>query len=56
MSHQHYHSGHTTNDLLERRIAEHTSAAPNDLIVAQSAEEEQSIENVPSISDVGYEG
>ncbi len=35
----------TSNDLLESLVAEHTAAAPNYLIVAQSAEDIQNIEN-----------
>ena len=44
MSIQEYNSGPTSNDLLESRVAENTSAALNDRMVAQSAEDVQDIE------------
>ena len=50
MSIQQHDSGPTSNDLLENLIAEHTPAAPNYQIVAQSAEDVQSLENAPAVS------
>jgi len=47
MSIQEYNSGPTSNDLLESRVAENTSAALNNWIVAQNAEDVQGIENAP---------
>ena len=50
MSIQQYDSGPTSNDLLESLTAEHTPAALNYQIVAQSAEDVQNIENAPAVS------
>ncbi len=50
MSIQQYDSGFTSNDLLESLIAEHTPAALNYQIVAQSAEDVRNIENAPAVS------
>jgi hypothetical protein len=50
MSIQQHDSGPTSNDLLESLIAEHTTAALNYQIVAQSAEDVQNIENAPAVS------
>jgi hypothetical protein len=50
MSISHQISGPTSNDLLERLIAENTRAALNDQIVAQSADDVQAIENAPAVS------
>ena len=50
MSIPQYDSGSTSNDLLESLIAEHTPAALNYQIVAQSAEDVQNIENAPAVS------
>ena len=47
-------SGPTSNDLLESLIAQHTPAALNYQIVAQSAEEVQNIENAPAVSMEPY--
>ncbi len=41
---------HTSNDLLRGLMAKQTSAALNYRIVAQSAEEVQSVENAPAVS------
>ncbi len=41
---------HTSNDLLRRLMAKHPSTAPNYRVVAQSAEEIQSVENAPAVS------
>ncbi|MGA2205496.1 MAG: hypothetical protein ABSG10_02075 [Terracidiphilus sp.] len=51
MSIQQHDSGPTSNDLLENLIAEHTPAALNYQIVAQSAEDVQNLENAPAVSD-----
>jgi len=50
MSIPRYDSGPTSNDLLERRIAENTLPAPNYQIVAQSADDVQNVENAPAVS------
>ena len=50
MSIQPYGSGPTSNDLLERLVAEHTPAALNYQVVAQSAEDVQNIQNAPAVS------
>jgi len=49
MSIQEYNSGPTSNDLLERRVAENTSAALNDPASAQSAENVPDIENAQAV-------
>ena len=54
MSIQQYHSGPTSNDLLDRLLAELTPAALHYQIVAQSAEDVQNIENAPAISMEPY--
>ena len=53
MSIQEYNSGPTSNDLLESRVAENASATLNDQIVSQSADNFESIENAPPVSDLG---
>jgi hypothetical protein len=50
MSIPQYDSGTTSNDLLERLVAESTPPALNYQIVAQSAEDVQNIENAPAVS------
>ena len=50
MSTPQYDSGLTSNDLLERRIAENTLSAPNYQIAAQSAEDIQNVENASAVS------
>jgi hypothetical protein len=50
MSIEQYDSGPTSNDLLESRVAENTSAALNDPAVSQSAEDMQNIENASAAS------
>ena len=50
MSIPRYDSGLTSNDLLERRIAENTLPVPNYQIVAQSVEDVQNVENAPAVS------
>lgn len=50
MSDPNYSSGPTSNDLLERHIAENTLGALNYQIVAQNAEDLKNIENAPYIS------
>jgi hypothetical protein len=50
MSIQEYNSGPTSNDLLESRVAENASAALNDPVGAQSAEDVPNIENAPAVS------
>ena len=50
MSVPQYDSGLTSNDLLERRIAENALPARNYQIVAQSAEDVQNVENAPAVS------
>lgn len=50
MSIPQYHSGLTSNDLLETRIADHAPAVLNYQIVAQSANDIQNIENAPAVS------
>ena len=45
-----YDSGPTSNDLLERLVAEHAPAALNYQIVAQSAEDVQNTQNAPAVS------
>jgi hypothetical protein len=50
MSIQEYDSGPTSNDLLESRVAENTSAALHDSAGAQSAEDAPNIENAPAVS------
>ena len=54
MSNQQFDSIPTSNDLLESRVAENTSAALNYQIVAQSAEDVQNIENAPAVSMEPY--
>lgn len=54
MSIPQHDSGPTSNDLLERLVAEQTPAAPNYQIVAQSAEDIQNIENAPAVSMEPY--
>ena len=54
MSNPQSDSGSTSNDLLESLIAEHTPAALNYQIVAQSAEDVQNIENAPAVSMEPY--
>lgn len=49
MNNRQFDSGTTSNDLLEKLIAEHASVALNDRIVAQSAADVQNIENAPAI-------
>lgn len=41
---------HTSNDLLRRLMAKHNSAVLNYQIVAQSAEDVQSVENAPAVA------
>jgi hypothetical protein len=50
MSIPEYNSGPTSNDLLETRVAENTSAALHDPVGAQSAENVPNIENAPAVS------
>jgi hypothetical protein len=50
MSTPQFDSGFTSNDLLERRIAENTLPPANYQIVAQSAEDVQNVENAPAVS------
>jgi hypothetical protein len=50
MSIQEYNSGPTSNDLLERRVAENASAALNDFACAQSAGDVPNINDVPAVS------
>lgn len=50
MSFQEYNSVPTSNDLLESRVAENTSAALHDPAGAQSAEDAPNIENAPAVS------
>jgi hypothetical protein len=45
---QQYDSGPTSNDLLESRVAENTSAALNDPAVSQSAGDVQNTEDAPA--------
>jgi hypothetical protein len=54
MSLSQHDSGGTSNDLLERLVAQQTPAAPNYQIVAQSAEDIQDIENAPAVSMEPY--
>ncbi len=51
MNIQQYDSGPTSNDLLESLTAEHTPAALNYQIVAQSAGDVQNLENAPAVRD-----
>jgi hypothetical protein len=55
MNNRQYQSVPTSNDLLESRVAENTSAALNDSIVSQSAEHVQSVENALPVSDLGHD-
>ena len=41
---------HTSDDLLRRLMAKHTSAVPNYQIISQSAEDVQNINNSPAVS------
>jgi hypothetical protein len=50
MSIQEYNSGPTSNDLLERRVAENASAALHDRARAQSAEDMSNIDDAPTVS------
>ncbi len=50
MSIPQYDSGTTSNDLLERLVAESTPPALNYQIVAQSAEDVQNTRNAPAVS------
>jgi hypothetical protein len=50
MSIQEYNSGPTSNDLLERRVAENASAAAHNLARAQSAEDMSNIDDAPAAS------
>jgi hypothetical protein len=52
MSIREYNSGPTSNDLLERRVAENASAALRDLAGAQGAED---MSNIDDASAVGTE-
>jgi hypothetical protein len=50
MSNQEYDSGPTSNDLLESRIAENSSAALRNSICVQIAEDAPNIENAQAVS------
>ncbi len=50
MSIPQHDSGPTSNDLLESLTAEHTPAALNYQVVAQSAEDVRNLENAPAVS------
>jgi len=54
MSIEQYDSGPTSNNLLERRIAENTLTALNYLIVAQSVEDIRNTDNAPAVSMEPY--
>jgi hypothetical protein len=50
MSTRHYDSGPTSNDLLERLVADSASAALRNHAVAQRAEDAPIFENTPAVS------
>jgi hypothetical protein len=50
MSIRHYDSGPTSNDLLESLVAGYNSAALNDPVVAQNAEDVPNVENAPAVN------
>ena len=50
MSIQEYHSVPTSNDLLERRVAENASAALHDPAGAQNAENVPNLENARAVN------
>jgi hypothetical protein len=50
MSIQEYHSGPTSNDLLERRVAENASAALNNPAGVQNAENVSNVEIAPAVT------
>lgn len=54
MSVQQHDSGPTSNDLLERLVAERTPVAPDYQIIAQNAEDIQNIENAPAVGMAPY--
>jgi hypothetical protein len=50
MSIQEYHSGPTSNDLLESRVAENALAAPEDPAGARSVDDGPNIENARDVN------